>query len=117
MSFNPDITKQAIEINFSKKTLPSNLPQLLFNNFVLRQDTHKHLGLILDMGLIFNIHLEEKICKANRGICLIYRLRMYVPRNSLLCIYMTFVRPQLDYADIIYIEFIKENFTSSNLSK
>ena len=30
MSFNPDITKQAIEINFSKKTAPSNPPQLLF---------------------------------------------------------------------------------------
>ena len=48
MSFNPDITKQAIEVTFSKKVLPSNLPQLLFNNFVvLNQDVHKHLGLIL----------------------------------------------------------------------
>ena len=90
---NPDITKQAIEVTFSKKVLPSNLPQLLFNNFVvLNQDVHKHLGLILDKGLTFDHHLKEKIAKANRGIGLIRRLRMYVPRNSLLCIYKAFVR-------------------------
>ena len=112
MSFNPDITKQAIEVTFSKKVLPSNLPQLLFNNFVvLNQDVHKHLGLILDKGLTFDHHLKEKIAKANRGIGLIRRLRMYVPRNSLLCIYKAFVRPHLDYADIIYDQPRNDNFT------
>ena len=61
MSFNPDIAKQAIEVTFSKKFTPSNLPQLLFNNsVVLSQDTHKHLGLILDRGLTFNHHQKEK---------------------------------------------------------
>ena len=72
MSFNPDIARQAIEVTFSKNVTPSNLPQLLFNNFVvLSQDAHKHLGLILDRGLTFNHHLKEKIFKANRGIGLI----------------------------------------------
>ena len=57
MSFNPDIAKQAIEVTFSKKVTPSNLPQLLFNNFVvLSQDAHKHLNI----GLTFNHHLKEK---------------------------------------------------------
>ena len=111
MFFNPDITKQAIEVTFSKKVTPTNLPQLLFNNsVVLSQDTHKHLGLILDRGLTFNHHLKEKILKANRGIGLIRRLRVYVPRNSLLCIYKAFVRPHLDYADIIYDQPGNENF-------
>ena len=96
----------------SKKVLPSNLPQLLFNNFVvLNQDVHKDLGLILDSGLTFDHHLKEKISKANRGIGLIRRLRMYVPRNSLLCIYKAFVRPNLDNADIIYDQPRNENFT------
>ena len=36
---------------------------------------------------------------------------MYVPRNCLLCIYKAFVRPHLDYADIIYDQPRKENFT------
>ena len=36
---------------------------------------------------------------------------MYVPRNSLLCIYKAFVRPHLDYADIIDDQPRNENFT------
>ena len=51
------------------------------------------------------------VCKANSGIGLIRRLRMYVPRNSLLCIYKAFVRPHLDYADIIYDQPRNDNFT------
>ena len=110
MSFNPDITKQAIEVTFSKKVLPSNLPQLPFNNFVvLNQDVHKHLGLLLDRELTFDHHLKEKISIANRGICLIRRLRMF---HAIL--YCAFVRrPHLDYADIIYDQPRNENFTQN----
>ena len=68
-------------------------------------------GLILNRGLTFDHHLKEKISKANRGIDLIRRLRLYVPRNSLLCIYKAFVKPYLDYADIIYEQPENENFT------
>ena len=34
MSFNPDITKQAIEVTFSKKVTPTNLPQLLLTTLL-----------------------------------------------------------------------------------
>ena len=54
--------------------------------------------------MTFNHHLKEKILKANRGIGLIRRLRVYLPRYSLLCIYKAFVRPHLDYADIIFAQ-------------
>lgn len=64
--------------------------------------TQKHLGLILDNKLGFDHHLNKKICKANKGISLIKRLHNYLPRQSLLCIYKSFIRPHLDYADVIY---------------
>ena len=60
------------------------------------------MGVILDKRLIFDHHLSEKIQKANKGIGLINRLRKYLPRDSLLNIYKAFVRPHLDYGDIIY---------------
>ena len=47
-------------------------------------------------------NLSEKIQKANKGIGLIKRLYQYVPRKSLLNIYKSFIRPHLDYCDIIY---------------
>ena len=44
MSFNPDPTKQAQEIIFSRKTSQRNHPGLMFNNSIVNVTTiHKHL--------------------------------------------------------------------------
>ena len=103
ISFNPDPNKQAVEICFTKKRIPTTLPKLSFNSVdVSSKNSQKHLGLTLDKGLTFDLHLKEKISNANRGIGFITRLRKLVPRKTLVCIYKAFVRPHLDYADIIY---------------
>ena len=44
----------------------------------------------------------KKISKANKGIGLIKRLYTYLPRKSFLNIYKAFIRPHLDYGDVIY---------------
>ena len=103
MSFNPDPSKQAVEVYFSKKQNHPISPFLSFNNTAIAvQSSQKHLGLILDSKLVFDQHLNEKILKANQGIGLLNRLRKYLPRDSLLTIYKAFIRPHLDYGDIIY---------------
>lgn len=103
MSFNPDPNKQAVELYFSKKKNHDNIPDISFNNTVItRCDSHKHLGLVLDPKLTFDVHIREKFLKANKGIGIIHRLRNYLPRKSLLTIYVAFVRPHLDYGDIVY---------------
>ena len=67
--FNPDPTKQAIEVLFSCKKIPPNHPQLLFNGTQVAQvNEHKHLGLVLENYLSFENHLEEKIRKAKKSI-------------------------------------------------
>ena len=103
MSFNPDPSKQAVEVYFTVRLLPHNAPVISFNNTdITSSEYQKHLGLVLDTKLSFERHIEEKIQKANKGIGLINRLRKYVPRKSLLTLYKSFVRPHLDYGDIIY---------------
>ena len=103
MSFNPDPSKQAVEIHFTKKRNHINPPTLIFSGTDVKVcESHKHLGLILDTRLAFDCHLKEKISKANKGIGLINRLRKFLSRESLLTIYKTFVRPHLDYGDVIY---------------
>ena len=103
MSFNPDPSKQATEIVFSKKRSDIQLPTLRFNNNILTPtSSHKHLGIILDSKLNFNNHLSDKIYKANKGIGIIRRLYKFLPRASLINIYKVFVRSHLDYGDIIY---------------
>ena len=85
MYFNPDSTKQAVEVLFSRKQLHVTLPKLTFNNSTISsEESTKHLGLILDKRLSFDHHLKEKISIANKGVGLIIRLRKY--QNASVCI-------------------------------
>ena len=115
MSFNPDQSKQAEEIIFSQKRKNVFHPPLYFNNFeVKRVDDHKHLGLILDSKLSFTKHINEKIETARKGIGIIKHLAPYVPLKSRDQIYKMYVRPHLDYCDIIFhIPEIQSDFDSS----
>jgi len=73
MKFNPDITKQAIEVIFSckyAKTKPIHPPLTLNNIPVARKPSTKHLGVILDERLSFNEHIKEAIEKAKKGLAL-----------------------------------------------
>ena len=98
-----DPTKQAKEVIFSKKITPGTHLSLFFNNSLIEQDTtQKHLGLTLDHKLAFQYHVNEKMKKAMKGIRLLRKLQSILPRTSLLTIYKSFIRPHLDYGDVVY---------------
>ena len=103
MVFNPDITKQAIEVIFSVKKKKPEHPELVLNGVpVARQEHTKHLGVYLDSGLNFFKHIREAVLKALKGVSLLKYLSKYVDRNVLDLSYKLYVRPQLDYGDVIY---------------
>ena len=103
MSFNPDITKQAVEVLFSNNSLNNTITPLIFNNIPVKHvDETKHLGMVLDKKLTFDSHICEKIAKANQAIGIMKQLYTYVPRNTLETIYKLYARPHLDYGDVVY---------------
>ncbi|MCH2389971.1 MAG: reverse transcriptase family protein [Nitrospinales bacterium] len=103
MVFNPDIQKQAIEVSFSSKRAPSNFEILDFNHVPVRQASEtKHLGMTLDSKLNFSSHIADKLSKAYQGLGVMHQLSKWVPRRSLEEIYKLYVRPHLDYGDVIY---------------
>ena len=111
MLFNPDPIKQALEVLFSQKRDKENYPSLTFNgNKVQSVPCQKHLGLILDSKLVFNEHINNKISKCNKIIGVMKKLSSTLSRKTLLTIYKSFVRPNLDYADIIYDKPLNEDF-------
>ena len=69
---------------------------------VLTSSYQKHLGLFLDSKLDFDEHIKVVFEKTSKSTGLIRKLRNFLPRPSLLQIYKSFVRPHLDYGDIIY---------------
>ena len=107
MTFSPDLLKQAQEVTFSRKTVKISHPpfkiSLIFNTLpVVRITCQKHLALYLDEKLSFSKYINAIISKANNGIGIVKNLPNTLPRNSLLTIYKSFIRPHLDNCDIIY---------------
>ena len=98
MSFNPDPSKQAQKVIFSRKLQKFFYPPLHFNNMAVTQSTtQKHLGMILDVKLDFQGHLKNIYSKVNKTIVLLHKFNNTLPRLSLLTIYESFIRPHLDY--------------------
>ena len=111
MLFNPDPTKPAQEVLFSRKKKTRNHPTLSFNNIhVERASSQKHLGLILDEKLNFKQHIESTIAQINKGVAVIKKFRYSLPRKSLITIYKAFLRLLIDYGDIIYDQPQNESF-------
>ena len=69
---------------------------------VIKTTHDKHLGLILDEKLNFKEHLKDKMSKAYQGMAALRKLQNIFPRNSLLTIYKSCIRPHLDYGNVIY---------------
>ena len=97
MSFNPDPNKTATEVIFSHKSNQPQHPATYFNNFPISSKPFtKHLGMVLDSKLNFDVHLDEKISKANKGIGMLKKLHCDLSRKTLITVYKSFIRPHLD---------------------
>ena len=66
---NSDPSKQAQQIIFSQKLVEPCHPLIKFNNLPIQNISFwKHLKLILDDKLNFDIHSKEKHAKFNKGV-------------------------------------------------
>ena len=61
----------------------------------------KHLGLTLDVKLNFVEHIKNVTQKISKTIGLLRRFQPILPRSSLLTMYKTFIRSQLDLVGVI----------------
>ena len=88
MSFNPDPSKPAPEVIFSRKLKTVPHPSITFNNNPLSLcPAQKHLGLVLDSKLTFNKHVNRILSKVSKSIGLLRKFRPVLSRSSLLTIY------------------------------
>ena len=85
MNFDPDTTKQAQEVIFSRKLKKKFHPPLLFKNIsVTRTSSQKHFGIILDSQLKFDDHLKIVSGKINKTIGPLHKLQNFLPRAALI---------------------------------
>ena len=58
--------------------------------------------MVLDSKLIFHNHLDIVFTKVRKTIGLLHKLNNILLRATLLTTFKAFVRPQLDYGDVLY---------------
>ena len=84
MNFNPDPSKQAQEVIFSRKLQKTNHNPVYFNyNSVHQVPSQKHLEMHLGIKLNFQEHLNNIVSKVNKTIGLLYKLQAFLPRQFL----------------------------------
>ena len=111
MSFNPDPSKQAQEVIFSRKRQNPNHDSIYFNHNLVNQfPSQKHLGMHLDAKLNFEKHLDNIMITVAKTIGLLRKLQAVLPRPSLVTIYKAFIRPHLDYGILYMTEHIMNHF-------
>ena len=83
------------------------------NPYTLRQhqlevvDHEKDLGVTMDVDLIFDKHISEKINKANGIVGLIRRSFIHLDEESFLGLYKASVKSHLEYANSVWAPRIK----------
>ena len=100
VNFNPNKTESLL---ISRKTQQVPNPTLFFNHLPVNEVTiHKHLGLTFNNTFHWNNHIESIILKANQKLNILRSLKFELDRKTLQIMYFSFVRPVLEYADIIF---------------
>ena len=77
----------------------------MFNIVNVTQSLYqKHLGIILDSELTFENYLKMVTTKINKTIGILRKLQKLLTRTALITIYKAFVKPHLDYGNILYTQ-------------
>ena len=99
VSFNPAKTKSLL---ISRKTTSTHPDLHMCTHTISEVQMHKHLGLTLDSKCTWHDHIENILDKAWKRINIMRKLKYVLDRVSLEKIYIAFIRPLLEYADVIW---------------
>ena len=97
--FNPNKT----EIILFTNRFFDNYPLIEFGNQAVKfVDQHKHLGLTFCSDGKWKNHIDEIISKSSKMLGILRKLKMLLSRKCLNSMYLSFIRPILEYADIVW---------------
>ena len=100
VNFNPNKTE---ELLISRKQTRVDHPPLFMNDVqISRVDQHKHLGLIFNEQCTWHNHIHEITSKAWKRVNILRSLKFQLDRLSLQILYFSYIRPILEYGDIVW---------------
>ena len=88
----------------------SNLPDIIMNDTILTDEKyHTHLGLTLSSDTTWDEHVRRIYEKAAHRLNILRMLKHDLDRKSLLRFYISYIRPTLEYADIVWDNITQQN--------
>ena len=105
VSFNPNKTEYIL---LSRKLNKPVHPPVIMNNQVITEvESHKHLGVTFESSGTWHKHMQLITTKAWQRIHIMRKLKFRLDRKALETIYMAFIRPILEYADVVWCNITK----------
>ena len=100
VTFNPS---KSVAFLISRRLIRPDHPPLFMQNVQIEEvDSHKHLGLHLSQDCTWHKQIDYIKEKAWFRINVMRKLKFKLDRKSLETIYIAFIRPILEYADVIW---------------
>ena len=100
VDFNPTKTTSLL---ISRKRIPETHPTLKMNNTDLSEKTtHKHLGITFNNSCTWSDHVKNIVEKAWPRLNLLRALKFKLRRHALERMYISFIRPLIEYSDAVW---------------
>ena len=81
----------------------NSIPDIVFHGEVIKNvSSHKHLGVFISSDLKWNNHIEYLCERASKKLSMLKSLKFTLDRKSLETIYVSFIRPSLEYANTLW---------------
>ena len=100
VKFNPN--KNEVMLFTRKFDIQDHPPVIMMDQQIQDAQFHKHLGVYFSSDCSWHHHINYIKQKAWTRINVMRKLKFILDRKSLETIYITFIRPLLEYADIIW---------------
>ena len=100
ITFNPN--KSEALLNSRKHNRPYHPPICMNSQPISEVNCHKYLGIILSNDCAWHAHFELIKAKVWSRINVLWKLKFQLDRKSLQIIYFSFIRPLLEYGDVVW---------------
>ena len=100
VKFSPPKTKTVL---ISNKGKLNEHPVLKIQGQEIKSvQEHKHLGIVLSHNLRWNAHIDDIVNRCSKKVNMMKAFKYELDRKSLETIYLSFIRPTIEYGDILY---------------
>ncbi len=99
VTFNPNKTEAML---FTLRTTVQSLSLMLDGTEISFVENHRHLGLTLSNNGKWHDHINNIISSSSKILGIMRKLKFQLSRTSLNQIYISYMRPILEYASVVW---------------